>query len=56
MAKKSSHSVPIQKGPINFEDTSSLAFYREPQNTMRDMEMMAMRRSGQELTLHEPKR
>jgi hypothetical protein len=47
--------IEVQKGPVRCEQTDSLAFYdREP--TARDMEMLAMRRDGMSLKLHEPKR
>jgi hypothetical protein len=47
--------IEVQKGPVRCQETDSLAFpARDP--TARDMEMLAMRRDGMSLKLHEPKR
>ena len=61
MAKKSSHSdrpagIEIQRGKIDMNAQYNAGFEREPEMTHRDMDNMAMRRSGMTLTKHEPKR
>jgi hypothetical protein len=59
MAKRDSHKqngVEVQRGPISMKDQYSLNFYREPENTMRDMENLRMRQEKSTLTLHTPKK
>lgn len=56
MAKSEKRSVPVQKGRINLEEQFSGKFRREPEMTRRDMENMALRRSGMTLTKHEPRK
>ena len=60
MAKSSSKDRPgrieIQKGPVSMEEQYSMAFPREPQRTIEDMQNLADRRAGMTLTKHEPKR
>lgn len=58
MAKKESsrpYSVEVQKGPIRTDQPSSLSFFREPEQTMTDMQNLAMRQDMRTLTLHTPK-
>jgi hypothetical protein len=55
MAKK--EYIEVQKGPISVEDANySLAYRREPECTMEDLQNNQMRREKMNLTLHEPKR
>lgn len=56
MARGEKRYIEVQKGPISMEQQYNIGFEREPEMTRRDMENMALRRSGQTLTLHEPKR
>ncbi len=57
MSKKHrSEKVEIQKGPINLDEQYQISFDRQPEKMMRDVMHNEMRRSGQTLTLHEPKR
>lgn len=49
------YSVEVQKGPIRTDQPSSLAFFREPERTMTDMEHLSMRQDMRTLTLHTPK-
>ena len=48
--------VEIQRGPINLDQQYQISFDREPEKTRQDIQYNEMRRSGQTLTLHEPKR
>lgn len=58
MSKRGSqkvNGVEVQRGPISMKDQYSLNFYREPENTMRDMDNLRMRQEKSTLTLHMPK-
>jgi hypothetical protein len=57
MSKKTrSEKVEIQRGPIDMNDQYTYRFKREPENTLQDIKHNIDRRSGQTLTLHEPKK
>lgn len=46
----------IQKGPINLDEQFTQGFRTREQTTRKDTADMMGRRSGQTLTLHQPKR
>jgi hypothetical protein len=48
--------VEVQKGPIRMEEQFTQGFTGRPQCIMEDIDKADLRRSGQTLTLHEPKR
>ena len=48
--------VEIQRGPIRMEEQYTSKFKSEFQRVVDDADDRALRRSGQTLTLHEPKR
>jgi hypothetical protein len=48
--------VEIQKGPIDLNAQYTNKFNREPEKTIRDIQENSMRRYGQTLELHTPKR
>jgi hypothetical protein len=50
------YAIEVQKGPIRMEEQYTQKFYREPENTMRDMENLKMRQDKMTLTLHNPKK
>jgi hypothetical protein len=57
MSKKSGKEyIEVQKGPVSVKDQYNIGFEREPEMTRTDLENMALRRSGQILTKHEPRR
>ena len=56
MKKSRDEYIEVQKGPVSVEQQYNLAFDREPEKTLLDMEHLEMRRSGMTLTKHEPKR
>jgi len=58
MAKGSqrSNKVQVQKGPISLKEQYTQNFMGRPQCMMEDLERADLRRSGQTLTFHEPKK
>lgn len=56
MSKSKENKVEVQKGPISMDEQYSGKFRREPEMTRRDMDNLALRRSGMTLTKHEPKK
>lgn len=48
--------VEIQKGPISMQEQYTQKFMGRPQCIIDDISNAALRRSGQTLTLHEPKK
>lgn len=55
-SERRSRAVEEQKGPISMDEQYTMAFMREPERTMQDLQNMAERRAGMTLTKHEPKR
>lgn len=51
-----SYAVEVQKGPVSMHEQFNFKFMDRNQCTAQDMADQALRRSGQTLTYHEPKR
>jgi len=57
MVKKSrGDKIEFQKGPINLEEQMSYKFEGRPQKTFKDIADAELRRYGQKMDLHTPKK
>ena len=52
---KHPHFIEVQKGPIRVDEQYNGNFQRQPEMTMRDLEMNQMRQDKMTLTIHTPK-